>query len=367
MAQGTSQRAGCRGESWRDRHQRSQRVSGGVRVGASVVEAHHAEQSVSGPAARLAVHGGSVSMTQATQKGEGQGALDVRPERWQQVTEIFHAALASDAARREAFLAEACGGDAALRAEVEALVAAHHEAGPFGETPLFVPALSLEPGSSIGSYRIEELLGAGGMGEVYRARDGTLERDVAIKVLPQPFASDSERVARLLREARLLAALNRPHVPAICGVVEADTQRGLVLEFVEGPKLAERLRSGGISLLETLSIARQIADALDSAHSKGIIHRDLKPANIKAAAGGLVKVLDFGLAKLGANDGGWSADLSHSRLVTLGSTRAGIIVGTAAYMSPEQARGEAVDKRTDIWSFGCVLYEMLTGQTAFGG
>jgi Tol biopolymer transport system component len=290
----------------------------------------------------------------------------VGSERWQQVTEIFHAALASDPARREAFLADACGGDAVLRAEVEGLVAAHHEAGPFGETPLFVPALTLEPGSSIGLYRIEELLGAGGMGEVYRARDGTLERDVAIKVLPDPFASDSERVARLLREARLLASLNHPNIGGIYGVVESDGHRGLVLEFVEGPTLAERT-SGGIPLVDALSIARQIADALDAAHGKGIIHRDLKPANIKASPGGIVKVLDFGLAKIGADDGRASADASHSRPVTMGSSRAGAILGTAAYMSPEQARGEAVDKRTDIWSFGCVLYEMLTGRTAFCG
>jgi Tol biopolymer transport system component len=291
----------------------------------------------------------------------------VGSEHWQQVTGIFHAALASDPARREAFLADACGGDAVLRAEVEALVTAHSEAGPFGETPLFVPALSLEPGSSIGSYRIEELLGAGGMGEVYRARDETLERDVAIKVLPQHFASDSERVARLLREARLLAALNHPNIAAIYGVAEADAHRGLVLEFVEGPTLAERLGSDGIPLPEALSIARQIADALDAAHGKGIIHRDLKPANIKAAPGGTVKVLDFGLAKIAADDGGGSADLPHSPTVTAGSTCAGVILGTAAYMSPEQARGKAVDKRTDIWSFGCVLYEMLTGRTAFCG
>jgi Tol biopolymer transport system component len=291
----------------------------------------------------------------------------VGSERWQQVTEIFHAALASDPARREAFLADACGGDAVLRADVEELVAAHHEAGPFGETPLFVPALSLDPGSSIGAYRIEELLGAGGMGEVYRARDGTLERDVAIKVLPQPFASDPERVARLLREARLLAALNHPNIAAIYGVVEADGHRGLVLEFVDGPTLAERLTSGRIPLPEALTIARQIADALDAAHGKGIIHRDLKPANTKAAPGGLVKVLDFGLAKLDADDGARAADPSHSRTVTVGSTRADVILGTAAYMSPEQARGEAVDKRTDIWSFGCVLFEMLTGRNAFCG
>src|SRR5437773_9736817 len=293
-------------------------------------------------------------------------ALDVRSERWPQVTEIFHAALASDPARREAFLADACGGNAVLRAEVEALVAAHDQAGPFGDTPLFVAALSLEPGSSIGSYRIEELLGAGGMGEVYRARDGTLERDVAIKVLPQPFASDSERVARLLREARLLAALNHPYIAAIYGVVETGAHRGLVLEFVEGPTLAER-RTGDIPFPEALRIARQIADALDAAHGKGIIHRDLKPANIKVAPGGIVKVLDFGLAKIDAVDDGRSAGLSHSPTVTVGSTGADVILGTAAYMSPEQARCEAVDKRSDIWSFGCVLYEMLTGQTAFCG
>jgi Tol biopolymer transport system component len=291
----------------------------------------------------------------------------VGSEHWQQVTEIFHAALASDPARREAFLAHACDGDPLLRAEVEALVAAHHEAGPFGEMPLFVPALSLESGSSIGTYRIEELLGAGGMGEVYRARDGTLERDVAIKVLPQTFASDSERISRLLREARLLAALNHPNIAAIYGVVDADTHRGLVLEFVDGPTLAERLSSSPIPLPEALCIARQVADALDAAHRKGIVHRDLKPGNIKAPPGGMVKVLDFGLAKIDTDDGGGSADLSHWRPVTAGSTRAGVILGTAAYMSPEQARGEAVGKRTDIWSFGCVLYEMLAGRTPFCG
>jgi len=287
-------------------------------------------------------------------------------ERWQQVGEIFYAALDSDPARREALLAEVCGSDTVLRAEVEALLAAHYEAGPFGETPLFVPALALEPGSSIGSYRIEELLGVGGMGEVYRARDATLERDVAIKVLPQHFASDSDRVARLLREARLLAALNHPNIAGIYGVVEAGVHRGLVLEFVEGATLAER-GSGGIPLPEALSVARQIADALYAAHGKGIIHRDLKPANIKATPDGIVKVLDLGLAKFAAVEDGGLADLSASPSVTIGATRAGLILGTAAYMSPEQARGEGVDKRTDIWSFGCVLYEMLTGRAAFCG
>ena len=287
-------------------------------------------------------------------------------ERWQRVAEIFHAALASDPAQREAFLADACGDDAALRTEVEALVAAHHEAGPFGETAVFVPAFSLEPGSSIGSYRIEELIGAGGMGEVYRARDGTLERDVAIKVLRPHFASDSERVARLLREARLLAALNHPNIAAIYGVVEVATHRGLVLEFVDGSTLAERTGSG-IPVPEALSIARQIADALNAAHGKGIIHRDLKPANIKIAPGGLVKVLDFGLAKIDEARAGASGARSHSPSVPAGATRAGAVLGTAGYMSPEQARGKPVDQRADIWAFGCVLYEMLTGLTPFRG
>ena len=316
-------------------------------------------------------------------------------ERWQQVTEIFHAALDSDPARREAFLDDACGGDAVLRADVEALVTAHDEAGPFGETPLFVPELSLEPGSSIGPYRIGELLGAGGMGEVYRARDATLERDVALKILPAAFATDPDRLARFHREAKTLASLNHPNIGGIHGLEESNGVTALVLELVDGPTLADVIaRRGaaesertpqatapsvseawraagvgprGMEIKDALSIARQIADALDAAHGKGIVHRDLKPANIKAAPGGTVKVLDFGLAKIDADDGGGSADLRHSPTATIGSTRAGVILGTAAYMSPEQARGKTVDKRTDIWSFGCVLYEMLTGRAAFGG
>ncbi|MFN8058154.1 MAG: protein kinase [Vicinamibacterales bacterium] len=291
----------------------------------------------------------------------------MEPERWQRITEIFHAALATDSGRREAVLANACGDNVVLRAEVDRLLAAHREAGSFGERPVFVPALSLETGASIGSYRILGLLGVGGMGEVYRARDGTLQRDVAIKVLPQPFASDADRVARLLREARLLAALNHPNIAGIYGLVDADGHRGLVLEFIEGPTLADRLESGAIPLAETLRIARQIADALAAAHGKGIVHRDLKPANIKAAPGGLVKVLDFGLATFDPAEGtGASVTLSHSPLEATGSRRAGRIVGTAAYMSPEQARGDAVDRRSDIWSFGCVLFEALTGHAAFG-
>ena len=285
-------------------------------------------------------------------------------ERWQQVTEIFHAALASDPARRDAFLADACGGDAGLRAEVDALVAAHREAGPFGETPLFVPALSLDPGSSMGSYRIEELLGAGGMGEVYRARDGTLERDVAIKVLPRHVASNPERIARLLREARLLAALNHPNIAAIYGVVEADAHRGLVLEFVDGPTLADRLAAGPLSLDDALRIAHQIADALAAAHEQGIVHRDLKPANIKITSSGVVKVLDFGLAKDVAGD---ARHLSHSTAIAEARTHQGVLLGTSAYMSPEQAEGKPVDARSDVFALGVLLYEMLCGRRPFRG
>ena len=204
------------------------------------------------------------------------------------------------------------------------------------------------------------------MGEVYRARDTKLGRDVAIKILPRAFTSDPDRLARFEREARMLAALNHPHIGAIYGFEESDGVRALVLELVEGPTLADRLAKGSIPLTELLGIARQIADALDAAHEKGIIHRDLKPANIKITPSGAVKVLDFGLAKAAVGDGA-TPDLTQSPTITVGGTREGIILGTAAYMSPEQARGRAVDKRTDIWAFGCLLYEMLTGRAPFVG
>ncbi len=214
-------------------------------------------------------------------------------------------------------------------------------------------------------------IGAGGMGEVYRARDTKLGRDVAIKILPRAFTNDPERLARFEREARLLAALNHPHIGAIYGLEEADGVRGLVLELVPGETLAARLHRGPIRLTETLTIARQITDALDTAHEKGIVHRDLKPANIKITPDGTVKVLDFGLAKFdvrGPDDGGvrLQSDVPGAPTLTSDGTEAGRILGTTAYMSPEQTRGQSVDKRTDIWAFGCVLYEMLTGRAAFG-
>jgi eukaryotic-like serine/threonine-protein kinase len=224
------------------------------------------------------------------------------PERWRQITELFHAARERDPTRRDAFLADACGADAGLRQEVDAMLAGHDGAGAFGEAPLITPASGLESGFMLGPYRIEYLLGAGGMGEVYRARDTTLGRDVAIKILPRIFITDPERLTRFEREARMLAALNHPHIGAIYGLEDAAGVRGLVLELVEGSTLADRLANGPLPLKEALAIATQIADALDAAHERGIVHRDLKPANIKITAEGRVKVLDFGLAKVLVGD-----------------------------------------------------------------
>jgi Tol biopolymer transport system component/predicted Ser/Thr protein kinase len=218
----------------------------------------------------------------------------------------------------------------------------------------------------IGSYPIERELGRGGMGIVYLGRDTRLGRAVAIKVLPEAFAADPERLARFDREAKLLAALHHPNIAGIHGLEESDGRRFLALEYVEGPTLAERLERGALPLDECLHIGSQIAAALEAAHEAGIIHRDLKPGNVKLTPAGDVKVLDFGLAK-GAGGVESSPDLSQSPTMTYSPTGVGVILGTAAYMSPEQARGKVVDRRTDIWSFGCVLYEMLTGRRLFGG
>lgn len=224
--------------------------------------------------------------------------------------------------------------------------------------------MSLAPGSRIGGYEVTALIGEGGMGRVYCATDTKLDRRVAIKVLPESLAADPERLARFEREARTLAVLNHPNIAQIHGF-EASGVQALVMELVEGPTLAERIAHGPIAVDETLAIAKQIAEALEAAHEHGIVHRDLKPANIKIRADGTVKVLDFGLAKaVEPVQSSASASLSPT-ITTPAMTQAGIILGTAAYMSPEQARGKVVDKRTDIWAFGCVLYEMLTGTRAF--
>jgi len=230
--------------------------------------------------------------------------------------------------------------------------------------------VSLTPGVRLGTYEIVALLGAGGMGEVYRARDTKLGRDVALKLLPDSFAGDAERLARFQREAHVLAALNHPHIGAIYGLDEAGASVFLVLELVDGGTLAETLaalkaRGSRMPIDDVLTIARQVAEALEAAHERGVVHRDLKPANIALTAAGRAKVLDFGLAK--ALDPAGASDLSKSPTLTFAATQAGVILGTAAYMSPEQAKGRTADKRSDVWSFGCVLYEMLAGKRAFEG
>jgi serine/threonine protein kinase/Tol biopolymer transport system component len=224
----------------------------------------------------------------------------------------------------------------------------------------------LSAGTRIGPYEIIGSLGAGGMGEVYRARDAKLGRDVAIKILPHIFTTDADRLARFEREARVLASLNHPHIGAIYGLETIGGTPALVLELVDGDMLADRIASGPLPVADALTIATQIAEALEAADERGIVHRDLKPANIKITPAGVVKVLDFGLAKAVTGDDS-GPDLTHSPTVTMGGTRDGIVLGTAAYMSPEQARGKAVDKRADIWAFGCVLFEMITGRSAFAG
>jgi eukaryotic-like serine/threonine-protein kinase len=296
----------------------------------------------------------------------------VKHERWRQVEELFHAALERAPEERQAFLQKACGEDTELRYQVEHLISIDQHAGSHLERPVIEEvtatldaALPLE-GAQVGPYRILSPLGAGGMGMVYRARDTKLGRDVAIKTLPSEFARDPERLARLRREARTLASLNHPNIAAIYGLVESGDSEWLVLELVEGQNLR-----GPLPIPEALRVAKQIAEALEAAHEKGIVHRDLKPANVRVTSQGGVKVLDFGLAKAvrveDQRQVGQNQDASQLPTETIVETLAGRIMGTPGYMSPEQARGRDVDKRTDIWAFGCVLYELLTGERAFRG
>src|SRR5262245_32694165 len=222
-------------------------------------------------------------------------------------------------------------------------------------------------GTKVAHYEITSHLGSGGMGDVYQASDPKLGRDVAIKFLPESFARDTERVARFDREARVLASLNHPNIAAIYGMEQTTSRKCLVMELVGGETLAERIKRGPLPIDEALGIAKQICEALEAAHDKGIIHRDLKPANIKITPDGKVKVLDFGLAKA-IEPAPSAAILPNSpTMVSMAGTNAGVIMGTASYMSPEQAKGRSVDRRADIFAFGCVLYEMLTGRPAFDG
>lgn len=226
--------------------------------------------------------------------------------------------------------------------------------------------MPLVSGTKLGVYEIVAPVGAGGMGEVYRARDTRLGRDVALKVLPKAFGCDVQSIARFEREAKVLASLSHPNIAVLYGFEESNGTRALAMELVDGPMLAERIKQGALTLGEALPIAKQIAEALEYAHERGIIHRDLKPSNVKLTADGQVKLLDFGLAK--ALEGETiEEDLQTSPTLSAAATRAGVMLGTAAYMAPEQARGKRVDRRADIWAFGCVLYEMLTGRGAFNG
>jgi Tol biopolymer transport system component len=298
---------------------------------------------------------------------------------WRRIEQIYDAALQRAPSERGAFLDAACGEDEALRREVAQLLAANDQAGDFLASPAWEVAPSVLVatmmtndrdtslvGKPVGHYQILAPLGRGGMGEVYRARDTKLNREVALKVLPDIFALDRDRLARFKREAHMLASLNHPNIAAIYGFEDAGEVKALVLELVEGPTLADRIARGRLDVDEALPIARQIAEALESAHERGIVHRDLKPANVKVRTDGVVKVLDFGLAKafeVESSGGASQSPTAASAVVTAD----GIIVGTPAYMAPEQARGKPADRRTDLWALGCVLYEMLTGRRAFTG
>jgi serine/threonine protein kinase/Tol biopolymer transport system component len=295
-------------------------------------------------------------------------------DRQRQITELCHAALERNASDRAAFLREACAGDEALRQEVESLLRYEDAGDQFLERPAVEEVARLVTngpesivdfqGRRLGVYQIEARIGAGGMGEVYRGRDTKLGRDVAIKVLPHEFTRSADRRARFEREARLLASLNHPHIAQVYGFEESAGFAALVMELVPGETLDTIIQARGLRPAHALAIARQICDALEAAHEKGIVHRDLKPANIKVTPDDVVKVLDFGLAKASAGE---FVDAAQLPTRTSDGTNQGVILGTATYMSPEQARGQPVDKRTDIWAFGCVLYEMLTGRRAFTG
>ena len=295
-------------------------------------------------------------------------------ERWRQIETLFHAVRERPDAERQNFLDAACASDTALRDEVAALLRQRSGSLLNGGARAAAGLLSAEEppqtGRAVGPYVLGTLLGVGGMGEVYRARDQKLGRDVAIKIMPRAVALDPDRLARFAREARVLASLNHPHIAAIYGLEESDAVHGLVLELVEGETLSERIGHGPIAVPAALDIAAQIADALDAAHQAGVVHRDLKPSNIKITADGVVKVLDFGLAKAMDPNSGvapHASDAMDSPTLPRHSTEAGVVLGTAAYMSPEQAAGKPVDKRTDLWAFGVIVVEMLTGRPVFTG
>ena len=292
------------------------------------------------------------------------------PDRWQKVEAILQDALDRPPHERASFLDQAFSDDADLRSETATLIAAHDEAGDFIEQPALVQdariILGQQQGNNIGReigvYRIVDCLGAGGMGEVYLAEDSRLDRLVALKLLPAYFASDDERLARFQREARTASALNHPNILTIHEVGEADGVRFIATEFIDGQTIQELIARQELTLAEILDIATQIVSGLATAHAAGIVHRDIKPDNVMRRGDGLVKILDFGIAKLLE-----APALDRSRAGPAMFTETGVVVGTVGYMSPEQARGLAIDERTDIWSFGVVLYQMLTHRLPFNG
>ncbi len=294
------------------------------------------------------------------------------PERWQQVEEVLQAALDRSPHERASFLNEACSGDEALQQEASSLIDAYDEAGDFIEEPAIVHDAHVlirndqqnNVGREIGPYQIVERLGAGGMGEVYLAQDRRLDRQVALKILPAYFVSDEARLRRFQREARAASALNHPNILTIHEVGEVDQVHFITTEFIDGQTLRELIAQENLSLVEVLEIAIQVAKALTAAHAAGIVHRDIKPENIMRRRGGLVKLLDFGIAKLLEQP---SADLSETVAAANTQTETGVVLGTVGYMSPEQARALPVDERTDIWSLGVVLYEMLAYGAPFVG
>ncbi|MGH9931326.1 MAG: protein kinase domain-containing protein, partial [Pyrinomonadaceae bacterium] len=292
-------------------------------------------------------------------------------QRWQQIKEIFNSALQYEPVQRSRFLFEACKGDDSLREEVESLIASHEKEGGFIDAPAYEVAAELlvdqkselKPGQAIGSYEVISFISCGGMGEVYLAQDRRLRRKVALKILPASFTQDSDRLQRFEQEARSASALNHPNIITIYEILKANSTQVIATEFVEGETLRQRLSHTQLSLTQSLLIAIQIADALVAAHAAGIIHRDIKPENIMLRPDGYVKVLDFGLAKLTDRKETKPDDSTRAMI----QTSAGIVMGTVSYMSPEQARGLPVDERTDIWSLGVVLYEMLAGRAPFEG
>ena len=295
------------------------------------------------------------------------------PERWQQIKDVFNLALEHEPGKRSSFLSKACDNDSALQQEVESLLAAHEKDGSFIDSPAYKDAFELieqdqpaelRPGQVLGSYEIASLIGRGGMGEVYLAEDKRLRRKVALKLLPSSVTKDASRLHRFEQEARAASALNHPNIIAIYEITEANSTLMMATEFVDGETLRHRLAFGALKIDEALDISIQIADAISAAHKAGIIHRDIKPDNIMIRPDGYVKVLDFGLAKLSEPNSGQAFTEASTQKVKTGS---GVVIGTVGYMSPEQARGQTVDARSDIFNLGAVIYEMVTGQRPFAG